>query len=111
MLRPWSYFVGLVTGNTQMQPHLEIRRRGPHFFTYSLGVGQAADHHSEDALDSLEGCLTDAGDSLGHYFPAVSVSLNGMLLGSYEVERMLRNPRGLALELMGKAVDADRKAA
>jgi len=84
---------------------------GPHFFTYSVCAGRAAASHNEDALDSLEGCLTEAGDSLGPYFPAVSVSLNGLQLGSYEVARLLRNPHDVALELMGKAFDADLKAA
>lgn len=86
-----------------MQPRLEIRRIGPDFFTYSLRAGQTSDCHGEDALASLARCLNDAGDCLGPYFPAVSVSLDGQDLGSYEVQRLLRSPTSLAAELMNKA--------
>lgn len=94
-----------------MQPRLEIRRIGPDFFTYSLRAGRGAASHGEDSLASLARCLNDAGDSLGHYFPAVSVCLDGQELGSYEVERLLRNPTSLAAELMDKARPAALKLA
>jgi hypothetical protein len=86
-----------------MQPRLEIRRIGPDFFTYSLRAGRTSERHGEDSLASLAHCLNDAGDCLGHYFPAVSVCLDGQELGSYEVERLLRSPASLAAELMDKA--------
>lgn len=85
-----------------MLPHLEIRRIGPEFFTYSVRAGHADPCHSEDVMDSLERCLCDVGDSLGHYFPTVSVSLDGQELGSYSVQRLQQNPNGLAAELMVK---------
>jgi len=85
-----------------MQPHLEIRRIGPEFFAYSVRAGRAPARHGEEDLDSLEHCLNDAGDSLGHYFSAVKVSLDGLFLGSYDVDQLLRNPTRVAVELMGK---------
>jgi len=54
-------------------------------------------------MESLERCLNDAGDSLGHYFPAVVVSLDGQDLGSYAVQRLQQNPISLAAELRVKA--------
>ena len=92
-----------------MQPRLEIRRIGPDFFTYSVRAGLASTSHCEDSLASLARCLNDAGDSLGHYFPAVSVWLDGQELGSYAVEQLLRNPTSLAAELMNKARPAALK--
>ena len=86
-----------------MQPHLEIRRIGPEFFAYSVRAGRAPARHGEEDLGSLEHCLNDAGNSLGHYFPAVKVSLDGLFLGSYDIEQLLRNSNRLAVELMGKA--------
>ncbi|MDM0115835.1 hypothetical protein QTI66_27045 [Variovorax sp. J22R133] len=91
-----------------MQPHLEIRRIGAEFFAYSVRAGRAPARHGEEDLASLEHCLNDAGDSLGHYFPAVKVSLDGLFLGSYDIGQLLRNPTGLAVELMGKLSRAER---
>ncbi|MGR4872406.1 hypothetical protein ACIPRI_26460 [Variovorax sp. LARHSF232] len=86
-----------------MLPRLDIRHIGQGFFSYCVRAGQAATCQFEGGLDSLEGCLNDAGDSLGHYFSAVSVSLDGQELGSYAVQRLLKNPEGLAAELLDKA--------
>jgi len=90
-----------------MQPHLEIRRIGPEFFAYSVRAGRAPARHGEEDLGSLEHCLNDAGDSLGHYFSAVKVSLDGLFLGSYDVNQLLRNPTRIAVELMSKASRAE----
>lgn len=92
-----------------MLPHLEIRRIGPDFYTYSVRAGRADACRKEDPIDSLERCLNDAGDSLGHYFPSVSVSLDGQELGNYSVQRLQQNPVGLAAELLIKAHPAARK--
>ena len=86
-----------------MLPHLEIRRVAPDFYTYSVHSGHATSVHSEDSLESLEHCLIEVGDSLGHYFPSVSVSLDGQDLGSYPVQRLQQNAAGLAAELLAKA--------
>lgn len=86
-----------------MLPHLEIRRIGPDFYIYSVRAGKSYAGRSEDPIDSLERCLNDAGDSLGHYFPSVSVSLDGQELGSYSVRSLQQNPVGLAAELLVKA--------
>ena len=86
-----------------MLPHLEIRRIGPDFYTYSVRAGKADACRNEDPIDSLERCLNDAGDSLGHYFPSVYVCLDGQDLGNYSVQRLQRNPVGLAAELLVKA--------
>ena len=86
-----------------MLPHLEIRRVGRDFYIYSVRAGRASAGRCEDPIDSLERCLNDAGDSLGHYFPSVSVSLDGQDLGSYSVRRLQQNPVGLAAELLVKA--------
>lgn len=92
-----------VTGKDKVLPHLEIRRISPDFYTYSVRAGHADTCHSEDSLESLERCLNDAGDCLGHYFPTVSVSLDGQELGSYSVSRLQLHPISLAAELLGKA--------
>ena len=92
-----------------MLPHLEIRRIGPDFYTYSVRAGKADACRNEDPIDSLEGCLNDAGDSLGHYFPSVSVSLDGQDLGSYSVRSLQQDPVGLAAELLIKANPPSRK--
>ena len=86
-----------------MLPILEIRRVGSDFYTYSVRAGKADAGRSEDPIDSLERCLNDAGDSLGHYFPSVNVSLDGQELGNYSVQRLQQNPVGLAAELLVKA--------
>jgi hypothetical protein len=86
-----------------MQPHLDIRRIAPDFFTYSLHAGAAPSSFTEDTTDSLAGCLNDAGDSLGAYFPEVRVTIDGQVLGSYAVEQLTTNPAGLADELLQKA--------
>ena len=86
-----------------MLPHLEIRRLGRDFYIYSVRAGRADPGRSEDPVDSLERCLNDAGDSLGHYFPAVSVSLDGQELGHYPVRCLQQNAAGLAAELRTKA--------
>ena len=85
-----------------MLPHLEIRRVGRDFYTYCVRAGKADASRREDPIDSLERCLNDAGDSLGHYFPSVSVSLDGQELGSYSVRSLQQNPVGLAAELLVK---------
>lgn len=92
-----------------MLPHLEIRRIGPDFYTYSVRAGKADACRNEDPIDSLERCLNDAGDSLGHYFPSVNVSLDGQDLGSYSVQRLLQNPVALAAELLVKVNPPSRK--
>lgn len=86
-----------------MLPLIEIRRIAPDSYTYSVRAGHGDACHSEDSLGSLERCLNDAGDSLGHYFPTVNVCLDGQDLGCYAVQRLLLNPIGLAAELMVKA--------
>ena len=86
-----------------MLPHLDIRRVGPDFYVYCLRAGKSDAGRREDPIDSLERCLNDAGDSLGHYFASVSVSLDGQDLGSYAVRRLQQNPVGLAAELLVKA--------
>ncbi|MDM0046095.1 hypothetical protein QTH91_16515 [Variovorax dokdonensis] len=85
-----------------MQPHLDIRRIAPDFFTYSVHAGAAPTSFTEDSTDSLAGCLGDAGDSLVGYFPEVRVSIDGQVLGSYAVARLMNNPVDLAAELMMK---------
>ena len=99
----------MVTGKHKVLPHLEIRRVAPDFYTYSVHSGHATAIHSEDSLESLERCLNDAGDSLGHYFPSVSVSLDGQNLGDYSVQRLQHNSVGLAAELLVKASPPGRE--
>jgi len=84
-------------------PHLEIRRLGRDIYTYSVRAGKADTGRSEDPIDSLERCLNDAGDSLGHYFPAVIVSLDGQELGNYSVRSLQQDAIGLAAEMLVKA--------
>ena len=86
-----------------MLPHLEIHRHGPSFYSYSVRAFHRGSGHCEDGLDSLERCLNDAAESLGHYFSSVSVSLDGQELGSYEVHRLAQHPLSMAAELMVKA--------
>ncbi|MBS0338982.1 MAG: hypothetical protein JSS56_00550 [Proteobacteria bacterium] len=86
-----------------MLPHLEIRRIGRDYYTYSVRAGRTDAGRCEDPIDSLERLLNDAGDSLGHYFPSVSVSLDGQDLGSYSVRSLQQNSVGLAAELLVKA--------
>jgi len=87
-------------------PLVEIRRIAPDFYTYSVRAGHGDACHTEDALGSLERCLNDAGDSLGHYFPTVSLCLDGQDLGCYSVQRLLLTPISLAAELLIKAQPA-----
>jgi hypothetical protein len=100
---PPAYGTHMVTGKHKVLPHLEIRRVASNFYTYSVHSGDPTAVHSEDSLESLEHCLTDAADSLGHYFPSVRVSLDGQDLGNYSVQRLQQNPVGLAAELLLKA--------
>ena len=93
-----------------MQPHLDIRRIAPDFFTYSVHAGSAPSLFTEDTTDSLAGCLNDAGDSLGSYFPEVCVTIDGLTLGSYAVARLMNNPAGLAIELLKKAQRTGQQA-
>jgi hypothetical protein len=87
-----------------MQPHLNISRSSPHSYAYSLSAGGAPACYHENALSSLERCLDDAADSLGHYFPTVSVSFDGMFLGTYAISLFQRDSTALAMELMSKAL-------
>ncbi len=88
---------------TKVLPRLDIRHIGQGFFSYCVRAAGAATCQFEGGPDSLEGCLNDAGDSLGHYFSDVSVSLDGQERGSYAVQLLLKNPAGLAAELLNKA--------
>jgi hypothetical protein len=92
-----------------MQPRLEIRRVGPEVFVYRVRASRATAPLCECSLASLARCLNDAGDSLGHYFSAVSVSLDDQDLGSYAIERLLHHANNLAAELIDKARPAARK--
>ncbi|MET0543045.1 MAG: hypothetical protein ABWZ88_14980 [Variovorax sp.] len=88
-----------------MQPHLQIRCISPQVYAYSLSAGGVPSSHTEPAettMESLERCLDDAGDSLGHYFASVEISLQGQSLGSYAVRAVQSNANTLACQLREK---------
>ncbi len=89
-----------------MQPHLQIRRLAPQVYAYSLTAGgtEPAPLSHETTLESLERCLGDACDSLGHYFSSVQISLEGQPLGSFAVGLAQRNACGLASQLREKFI-------
>jgi hypothetical protein len=88
-----------------MQPHLQIRCIGPKVYAYSFSAGgvsvQPAD---ETTLDSLEHCLGDAGESLGHYFASVQISIEGRPLGTFAVGLVQRDAGALAGQLLEKLI-------
>ncbi|MFT4269076.1 MAG: hypothetical protein QM586_17975 [Xenophilus sp.] len=61
-------------------------------------------------FDSLETCLQDAGDSLGHYFPRVQMRYEGSVVGACTTELLRRNPKGLAERFLA-ALSLRRSAA
>jgi hypothetical protein len=80
-----------------MNPVVEILRIGRDAYAYRISArGTAAEQEADSTFDSLERCLVDAGDSLGHYFSRVEVSLDGRLLGSCATDLLRRNPKGVA---------------
>ena len=85
-----------------MQPHLQIRCISPQVYAYSVSAGGASTGYAETTLESLERCLDDAGDSLGHYFASIEISLQGQSLGSYAVRLVRCNATGLACQLREK---------
>ncbi|MEJ8826742.1 hypothetical protein WKW80_32840 [Variovorax humicola] len=85
-----------------MQPHLQIRCIRPQVYAYCLSAGGNSFVHTETTLESLERCLWDACDALGHYFSSVQISLEGQPLGSYGVALIQRNAPALARQLRAR---------
>ncbi|MDI3381589.1 hypothetical protein ACFPPF_03765 [Xenophilus aerolatus] len=78
---------------------LDIHQLRPNRYAYSIKTdGRQADgaEYYESAFDSLETCLRDAGDSIGHYFPSVHMRYEGRVVGACATESLRRNPKGLA---------------
>jgi len=78
---------------------LDIHQLRPDRYAYSITTDGSQDGDAacyESAFDSLETCLQDAGDSLGHYFPRVQMRYEGSVVGACTTELLRRNPRGLA---------------
>ncbi|MEJ8848091.1 hypothetical protein [Variovorax rhizosphaerae] len=94
-----------------MQPHLQIRCIRPQVYAYSLSASAKSFLHSETTLESLERCLLDACDALGHYFTSVQISLEGQPLGSYGVALVRRNAPALARQLRERFVMARERQA
>jgi len=91
---------------------LDIHQLRPNRYAYSIKTdgadGDAACY--ESAFDSLETCLQDAGDSLGHYFPSVQMRYEGSVVGACTTELLRRNPKGLAERFLA-ALSLRRSAA
>jgi len=85
-----------------MQPHLQIRCIRPQVYAYSLSASSDSLLHTETTLESLETCLRDACDALGHYFSSVQISLEGQPLGSYGLTLVRRNAPALAKQLRAR---------
>ena len=76
---------------------LDIHQLRPNRYAYSIKTdGREAEAYYESAFDSLETCLQDAGDSLGHYFPSVQMRYEGRVVGACATESLRRNPKRLA---------------
>src|SRR5690349_16709001 len=93
-----------------MQPHLQIRCIRPQVYAYSLSASAGSYLHTETTLESLERCLCDACDALGHYFSSVQISLEGQPLGSYGVASVQRNAPALARQLRERFLLARERA-
>ncbi|RZL94586.1 MAG: hypothetical protein EOP82_04770 [Variovorax sp.] len=89
-----------------MKPLIDILRLGWDAYAYRISAHEAVELGADSTFDSLEGCLFDAGDSLGHYFPRVEVSLDGRHLGSCATELLRRNPKGVAERIAQRSLPA-----
>jgi hypothetical protein len=79
-----------------MKPLIEIHRIGSDTYAYRISADGNDAQASENAFESLERCLFDAGASLGSYFPSVEVNFEGMFLGSCNTEILRRDPKAVA---------------
>lgn len=93
---------------------LDIHQVHPGQYAYSIrtdGPGEGGTDPSECAFDSLETCLRDAGDSLGHYFLRVHMRYEGRVLGACATESLRRHPEHLAQRFMAAVGHMEAAAA
>jgi hypothetical protein len=87
-----------------MKPKVDIIRVQGGMYAYSVGTGAAVAASADGGFglmefDSLERCLSDAGDVLVPYFARIDVQFGGRYLGSCSTRYMCTAPDRLAARI------------
>lgn len=87
-----------------MKPQIDIVRVKGGTYAYSVGTGAAVGARADSGsgpmeFDSLERCLSDAGDALVPYFTRIDVQFAGRYLGSCSTRYMCTEPVRLAARI------------
>ena len=79
-----------------MKPLVDVHRTATNVYTYCVSTGRADAASDGGSFESLAHCLFDAAASLVHYFPSVSLNLDGRFIGQYATLTLRRHPSMVA---------------